>query len=770
MIARVYESIEKIILQKNKKIVEKERKVKQLIDSWEEKYVDQPPQEGYCGRCNRHYKYGDNPKDPSKCPRCVCVDCKGSIMDRRKIATYGGSIIRCYADWYKHKYGYRYTGHITGWEIDYSHKIPKKLPPVLSKIPIKKEVEVTEKYNEEMEIEESVKITENRLVDKGSIPYNQKNKVIFNDFPNYRQFISDYLNLEKHFKDQDISRYEKWYGSKSHNHVLELLNLRNTTDKIILTSLPPLDFNELIVGEKQMLEEFPSVVGFYPNVPAYIQGHPLNMYNNKRVNKVDIEKSINIYFNIAMDSKCFDSQYKNRGIICFSLIDYLMRENIKVNLKLIDTSFIDGETLVQTIDFDYETMKQDIVTVFNFLTISAVLRIMMLEYKASMVKSGKLNQSWLNGFGNSLDDKNIRHLLNLRENDLVFGTPDELYVSGYDLEDDFVNCMNALEIGYTYDLVYQSNDILEAKETKLFDIKEFIKNRGITKLIHFTSTDNLESIYKNGLLPRNTLLSRNLEFDYNDHNRLDNRLDAICISVSNPNSHLLDEFINRYPEKKYVVLEINPSILYEIKKDNFPIERIYSDYNAASKYAKKSFVDMSIMFKKEINKRHIAHNRDGKKDFEPTSDQAEILFFGKIDTKYITNLENIYKEFKSSNNQALSHLNQSVNSYGSKNNLESNNLESLSIIIKGISKSARLVKTYNHANLKKVEWSSGEIDKALANKMEIFIKIGENFSFKELVGKIVLLSKKGDNRYLFNPDDEVAISIVNIEEYYVKNK
>jgi hypothetical protein len=638
MIARIYENVEKTVLQKNKKTIKKERKIKKKVESWEEKYIEQTPQEGYCGRCNRSYKFGDNPREPDKCPKCVCIDCKGSIMERRKTSTYGGSINRCYSDWYRYQYGKNYYGYKTGWEIDYNHRIPKKLPPILKKVPVEKEVDVIEFYDEEIEVEEQVKITINQIIQPPNIPYSYQNKIMTKEFEGYQQFIESYLSLDKYFKNADLAKYQKWYGSKSHEHVINLLNISNDAKIVKVSSLPALEYNQMIIAEKQMLEEFPSVVGFYPNVPAYIQGHPLNMYNNKRINKVEIEKSINLYFNATMDSKCFEKQYYHRGIICFSMIEYLMKENIKVNLKIIDTSFVEGETYIQTISFDHHTIKEDSKTVYNFLTVSAVLRVMMLEFKASMVKNGKLDRKWLNGFGYFISDDIVTKIMNLNDNDILFGTPDDLNILGYDLDDDFSNCMDKLGLGNVYESLSELNDVYESNYDNQLSIKDFIYKRGITKLIHFTSSENLDSIKKLGIMPRKSLDNLNTSFDYNDDKRLDGSLDAICLSVSTPNQHLLEEFMSRYPDKQYVVLEINPAVLYEVTQDSKPIKKIFFDYNAASRFAKKSTTSMSIMFKKEIKKRHIVHNRIGKKDDIPTSDQAEILFFGTIPHKYVTNI------------------------------------------------------------------------------------------------------------------------------------
>lgn len=66
-------------------------------------------------------------------------------------------------------------------------------------------------------------------------------------------------------------------------------------------------------------------------------------------------------------------------------------------------------------------------------------------------------------------------------------------------------------------------------------IKEFVSQRRIKSLYHFTSLQNLESILNNGLLSRDKLKENNILHYYNDNLRLENKLNAICVSISFPN-------------------------------------------------------------------------------------------------------------------------------------------------------------------------------------------------------------------------------------------
>ena len=61
--------------------------------------------------------------------------------------------------------------------------------------------------------------------------------------------------------------------------------------------------------------------------------------------------------------------------------------------------------------------------------------------------------------------------------------------------------------------------------------QEIIQQKGILKLIHVTRKDNLKSILKHGILPRQTLDKNKIKYFYNDKRRLDDWLNTVCVSV-----------------------------------------------------------------------------------------------------------------------------------------------------------------------------------------------------------------------------------------------
>ncbi len=66
-------------------------------------------------------------------------------------------------------------------------------------------------------------------------------------------------------------------------------------------------------------------------------------------------------------------------------------------------------------------------------------------------------------------------------------------------------------------------------------IKAFCNKRGITTVIHFTRVENLANILAYGLLSRSELDSRDIEYVFNDWQRIDRYPNAISTSISFPN-------------------------------------------------------------------------------------------------------------------------------------------------------------------------------------------------------------------------------------------
>ena len=174
------------------------------------------------------------------------------------------------------------------------------------------------------------------------------------------------------------------------------------------------------------------------------------------------------------------------------------------------------------------------------------------------------------------------------------------------------------------------NTTLQISDSK--QIFNFIKNKNIQNIYHFTNINNLESIIKNGILSRYELKNKSINYNYNDNQRLDGYTNASCFSIGFPNYKMFHKLKNNSPNK-WCVIELDSSLLYE--KDC-----IFSRYNATSSEEKnrdiksrKGILGLESMFCNEYN----GLNRSDLNipSYYPTNPQAEVLIFGTVEPKYI---------------------------------------------------------------------------------------------------------------------------------------
>lgn len=180
-------------------------------------------------------------------------------------------------------------------------------------------------------------------------------------------------------------------------------------------------------------------------------------------------------------------------------------------------------------------------------------------------------------------------------------------------------------------LEQQSESLIETCN----NLEEVIKARKIKHLVHFTRADNLRSILTHGLLPRKTLLQKNYSFEHIDGYRFDGRPEASCISISFPNWKLFYTARNKFKDinfNDWVVIEIDPLALLSTKV-------AFTRENAAS-YPQRNIPLEELTGKEAFE--NLFTNEPNMKPREaiklpiqfPTNPQSEVLFFGKIDTKF----------------------------------------------------------------------------------------------------------------------------------------
>lgn len=164
-------------------------------------------------------------------------------------------------------------------------------------------------------------------------------------------------------------------------------------------------------------------------------------------------------------------------------------------------------------------------------------------------------------------------------------------------------------------------------------LKAAIEKRKIEHVWHFTRLENLDSILKNGLIPRANLEAQSVSTLFNDCYRLDGERNANCLSIGHPNYKMFWGLRQDNPQQEWVVIACIPSILW-LKDCAFCYE------NAAS----SKVTTIPLVNRKDVSAfENLFSPAEGKPsraelnlpDTCPTNPQAEILVFGTIEPQYI---------------------------------------------------------------------------------------------------------------------------------------
>lgn len=171
-----------------------------------------------------------------------------------------------------------------------------------------------------------------------------------------------------------------------------------------------------------------------------------------------------------------------------------------------------------------------------------------------------------------------------------------------------------------------------------------VKTYGVKYLVHFTKVENLQSIFANGILPVSELLSRKIEYNWNDEYRIDGYPTASCFSIGFPNYRMFYPTRNRYPHAEWAVLGIKREVLWEKECAFCKENAAHSNELSLSLTERKGVSGFHRMFEEYEGKPSRSEMRIPP--YLPTNPQAEVLLFDKVELSYIIGVAFENKETK----------------------------------------------------------------------------------------------------------------------------
>src|SRR5574344_1118152 len=152
----------------------------------------------------------------------------------------------------------------------------------------------------------------------------------FNNALNDRPINPVFENHQSSQNDSESSR--EFTTTKNYKEASELMLHGDSTNLDKLVAVNGVDLSQLR-GSKKVNSQQKSVCGGFPLVPAYLTGVPKNMLASKKI--VMKTKVINIIYNISVPGSLKASSIVNAGAKMVSIIRYLEKNGIRVNLYTI---------------------------------------------------------------------------------------------------------------------------------------------------------------------------------------------------------------------------------------------------------------------------------------------------------------------------------------------------------------------------------------------------------------------------------------------------
>ena len=213
-----------------------------------------------------------------------------------------------------------------------------------------------------------------------------------------------------------------------------------------------LDFVKLIkdlVNIKQTSSEHYetvyTVAGGHLNIPRYSAGIPL-CYETEEL--VEENKFIEIFSALSFPNKTSAEQIFNRATIIISIINALEKRGYNIKLRAFEMSYVDNEIVNIEVGLKSNNKRIDLQSLYKTSYKKEFLkRILFAVLETVDVK----NNSWDRSYGYTCREDLARKVLNVNKKAIFFGTPKDLGIQGYSIQEDFESCLRRIKLEENFD-------------------------------------------------------------------------------------------------------------------------------------------------------------------------------------------------------------------------------------------------------------------------------------------------------------------------------
>lgn len=176
-------------------------------------------------------------------------------------------------------------------------------------------------------------------------------------------------------------------------------------------------------------------VGYAPDVKAYLEGSPLSMINKD----INLRKKIDVYINSGYSCGTSANAIFNRGAIILMLIEILESLGFNVDLHLFIMAIEDNDIHFSNFLFKRENERLNPQKLYFPLCHPSWARRL---YFRLVEQTPDITESWVTGYGVPCNLKTIEKIIDLKKNDIIIPTIEEINIKGNDIIDDANSLFN----------------------------------------------------------------------------------------------------------------------------------------------------------------------------------------------------------------------------------------------------------------------------------------------------------------------------------------
>lgn len=239
----------------------------------------------------------------------------------------------------------------------------------------------------------------------------------------------------------DSDGYNKWAKTKSFEEALRLFETGWFEDfDTFLSQKKQIDKYFPYIGQKRNYHN--SVCGSVPNVVNAIRNLPLSM--RRTYNDNNHQNIITINYNCSYPWNTTQNQIFTNGLLTLSLIDFFESLGYRVDLKFYEISKTGNQILFTDVVLKSSGERINLQKFYFAFCNPSFLR--RLLFRVVETTSG-LVREWTGGYGRCMLTDEVKKVLNIDDNNIFINWPEEMGVSGKDLESDIRSFLDAVVLG-----------------------------------------------------------------------------------------------------------------------------------------------------------------------------------------------------------------------------------------------------------------------------------------------------------------------------------